>query len=114
MLDDAPGNAHSRVRPAIDRLNQVIRDLRSYNLDLKPRQLGDGRLIWGLNRLATEFRANTFAEMHLSGPEQELEALPHESAVAVSQTSQEALANAAGHSRAKMCNLHSGRPMSGC
>lgn len=100
-LDSAPGNAQERVRQAIDGLNQVIRDLRSYILDLKPRQLGDEGLIQGLKRLVTEFRANTFAEVHLSGSEDELESLPPESARALFHISQEVLANAAKHAKAK-------------
>ena len=42
-------------------LNQAIRDLRAYILDLGPRQMGSEGLMSGLNRLITEFRANTLA-----------------------------------------------------
>ena len=100
-IDDDPGAARERVQQAIDGLNHVIRDLRSYILDLRPRQLGNDGLMNGLRRLVTEFRANTFAEVHLSGPEKELVHLPQEHAMALFHIGQEALANAAKHAKAK-------------
>lgn len=100
-INEDPANAKERVQQAIDGLNHVIRDLRSYILDLKPRQLGNDGLISGLRRLVTEFRANTFAEVYLSGPAKELVHLPQEHALALFHICQEALANAAKHAKAK-------------
>jgi signal transduction histidine kinase len=100
-INEDPANAKERVQQAIDGLNHVIRDLRSYILDLRPRQLGNDGLISGLRRLVTEFRANTFAEVYLSGPEKELVHLPQEHALALFHICQEALANAAKHAKAK-------------
>jgi two-component system, NarL family, sensor histidine kinase DevS len=100
-INEDPANAKERVQQAIDGLNHVIRDLRSYILDLRPRQLGNDGLISGLRRLITEFRANTFAEVYLSGPEKELVHLPQEHALALFHICQEALANAAKHAKAK-------------
>ena len=45
---------------AIDGLNQAIRDIRAYILDLRPRQLGNEGLLNGIKRLIAEYRANTF------------------------------------------------------
>jgi len=100
-INEDPGNAKERVQRAIDDLNHVIRDLRSYILDLKPRQLGNDGLMNGLRRLVSEFRANTFAEVYLSGPEKELIHLPQGHALALFHICQEALANAAKHAKAK-------------
>jgi signal transduction histidine kinase len=100
-VSEDPSNAKERVQQAIDGLNRVIRDLRSYILDLRPRQLGNDGLISALRRLVTEFRANTFAEVYLSGPEKELVHLPQEHALALFHICQEALANAAKHAKAK-------------
>ncbi len=100
-INEDPGNAKERVQQAIDGLNHVIRDLRSYILDLRPRQLGNDGLISGLRRLVSEFRANTFAEVYLSGPEKELVHLPQGQALALFHICQEALANAAKHAKAK-------------
>jgi two-component system, NarL family, sensor histidine kinase DevS len=100
-INEEPANAKERVQQAIDSLNHVIQDLRSYILDLRPRQLGNDGLINGLRRLVTEFRANTFAEVHLSGSEKELIHLPQENALALFHICQEALANAAKHAKAK-------------
>ena len=46
-----PDDATKRVQHSIDGLNQAIRDLRSYILDLRPRQLGSDGLINGIKRL---------------------------------------------------------------
>ncbi|HET9589317.1 MAG TPA: GAF domain-containing protein [Anaerolineales bacterium] len=100
-IEEDPGNAKERVQQAIDSLNHVIRDLRSYILDLNPRQLGSEGLMSGLRRLVSEFRANTFAEAYLSGSEMDLAGLPQAHALALFHICQEALANAAKHAKAK-------------
>src|SRR5512143_444329 len=66
-FDDDPQDEKKRVIHSIESLNQAIRDLRGYILDLRPRQMGSEGLISGLNRLIAEFRANTLAKIHLSG-----------------------------------------------
>lgn len=59
-----------------------MRDLRSYILDLRPRQLGKDGLMNELRRLVSEFHANTFTEARLSGSEKELLELPQANALA--------------------------------
>jgi signal transduction histidine kinase len=103
-IEDDPDSAKERVKNAIDGLNQTIRDLRAYILDLRPRQLGNDGLISGLRRLVAEFHANTLAEVQLTGPEKELSYLPQTHSLALFHICQEALANAAKHARAK--NVH--------
>src|SRR5690606_11420267 len=44
-LNEDSVEAKQRIQGTIDGLNQVIRDLRSYILDLKPRQMGDDGLV---------------------------------------------------------------------
>ena len=68
-IDEDPARAKVQVKDAIGGLNQAIRDIRAYILDLRPRQLGNEGLLAGLRRLATEYRANTFSEIELTGPE---------------------------------------------
>jgi len=93
--------AHQRIQHAIDGLNQAIRDIRSYILDLRPRQLGNEGLISGVKRLLAEYRANTFSEVNFTEPESDLKELPHTHAMALFHICQEALANAAKHAKAK-------------
>ncbi len=49
-------------------MNNTIRDIRTYILDLRPRQFHDENLMQGLTRLVNEFRANTLVEITLQGP----------------------------------------------
>jgi two-component system sensor histidine kinase DevS len=100
-IEEDPLEAKERVQNAITGLNQAIRDIRTYILDLRPRQLGNDGLMNGLKRLVTEYRANTFSEVQLTGPESDLKDLPHSHSIALFHICQEALANAAKHAKAK-------------
>ncbi|MBK9928178.1 MAG: GAF domain-containing sensor histidine kinase [Anaerolineales bacterium] len=104
-IQDDPNDANKRVKHAIDGLNQAIRDLRSYILDLRPRQLGNDGLINGIKRLIAEYRANTFAEVHLTEPESDLKELSQSHSLALFHICQESLANAAKHAKAKKVQI---------
>jgi signal transduction histidine kinase len=99
-LDD-PHAAKERIQHAITGLNQAIRDIRTYILDLRPRQLGNEGLMSGIKRLIAEYRANTFSEVKLTEPDSDLKELPHSHSTALFHVCQEALANAAKHAKAK-------------
>ena len=105
-IDEEPALAKSQIKEAIGGLNQAIRDIRAYILDLRPRQLGNDGLLGGLKRLATEYRANTFSEIELTGPESTLEHLPPVSALVLFHICQEALGNAAKHASAEHVRVH--------
>ena len=104
-IEEDPTDAKTRIERSIEGLNQAIRDLRSYILDLRPRQMGNDGLMSGLKRLATEFRANTLTEVVLTGPENDLLDLPPSQSLALFHICQEALANAAKHARAKKVEI---------
>jgi two-component system, NarL family, sensor histidine kinase DevS len=104
-FDDEPEDAKTRVRHSIDSLNQAIRDLRGYILDLRPRQMGNEGLMSGLNRLINEFRANTLANVQLSGTENEVKDLPQSHSMVLFHIGQEALANVAKHAKAKQVDV---------
>jgi len=104
-FEEDPLDAKTRVQRSIESLNQAIRDLRGYILDLRPRQMGDEGLMSGLNRLITEFRANTLATVQMSGNENELNALPHSHSMVLFHIAQEALANVAKHAKAKQVDI---------
>ncbi len=93
--------AKERIQHAIDGLNQAIRDIRSYILDLRPRQLGSEGLLNGIKRLIAEYRANTFSEVHFTGPDSDLKDLPQTQSLTLFHICQESLANAAKHAKAK-------------
>ncbi|MEK6753790.1 MAG: GAF domain-containing sensor histidine kinase [Chloroflexota bacterium] len=100
-LGEDPETAKERINHAIDGLNQAIRDIRAYILDLRPRQLGSEGLLNGIKRLITEYRANTFSEVRFTGPDSDLKDLPHTQSLTLFHICQEALANAAKHAKAK-------------
>jgi len=104
-IEDDPTDAKLRIGRSIEGLDQAIRDLRAYILDLRPRQMGNDGLMSGLKRLATEFRANSLTEVVLIGPEIDLIDLPPSQSLALFHICQEALANAAKHAKAKKVEI---------
>lgn len=98
--------AKVRIKESIDGLNQAIRDIRAYILDLRPRQMGNDGLMSGLKRLAAEYRANTFSEVTLKGPEKGLENVSQVNALALFHICQESLGNAAKHAGAKRVDIN--------
>lgn len=85
---------------AINGLNDTIRDIRNFILDLRPHRF-QGNLRAGLARLLREFQANTMVAVTFDANEDELVDLRTPLARAVFFTTQEALANVARHARAK-------------
>ncbi|MCL5611472.1 MAG: GAF domain-containing protein [Chloroflexi bacterium] len=104
-LDEDRNLAKTRIKQSIEGLNQAIRDIRTYILDLRPRQLGNDGLMNGLKRLTIEYRANTFAEVSLKGPQKGLEDLLQARSLALFHICQESLANAAKHAGAKRVDI---------
>ena len=105
-LNEDPEQAHAKIEQSIAGLNSTIRDIRSYILDLRPRQFRGEDLMEGLHRLAEEFRANTLAEVSLNGPEDGRVTLPTSHATALFHICQEALANVAKHAHATHTAIH--------
>ena len=101
LLKEDPAKATSRIEQAIADLNNTIRDIRAYILDLRPRQLKDENLMQGINRLVQEFRANTLVDVTLNGPIDGVANLPNAQAIALFHICQEALANIAKHAKAR-------------
>ncbi len=106
LIDEDPNKAREGVRLAIDGLNQAIRDLRTYILDLRPRQLGEENLLVGIRRLLTEYRINTLSEAMLIGKESEVANLSKEQGLVFFHLCQEALANTAKHAKAKRVSIN--------
>jgi signal transduction histidine kinase len=105
-VEQDPAAAKVRIQDAIGGLNQAIRDMRAYILDLRPRQMGNDGLMAGLRRLASEYRANTFSEISLKGSDGALEQIPQVNALVLFHICQEALANAAKHAAAKHVDVN--------
>lgn len=106
-VEEDPDLTRDKISQSIDGLNESIRDLRAYILDLNPRQLqNEETLKQGLQRLLAEFRANTLAEANLVASEDGWVEIPREHALAMFHICQEALANVAKHARARKAEVH--------
>lgn len=91
------------LNTAIEGLNDAIRDIRNFILDLRPRRFA-GDVLQGLAQLVREFQANTMVPVLIHVPER-LESLPMPLGRAIFLTTQEALANIARHARAGEVNV---------
>jgi signal transduction histidine kinase len=89
---------------AVDGLNDAIRDIRNFIMDLRPHRFS-GDLKQAVGRLVREFQANTMTPVSLTWPAEELATLPLPAARTFFLTTQEALANIARHARATQVNI---------
>ena len=105
-LDDDPIQTRAKIEQSIEALNSAIRDIRSYILDLRPRQFHGDDLKQGLQRLVDEFEANSGTRATLNGPENGLVDFPALNATALFHICQESLANIAKHARARHAIIH--------
>jgi PAS domain S-box-containing protein len=106
-VNTSPPDAITGINRAIDQLNDTIRDLRGYILDLRPARYG-GDLRASIESLIAEFRANSLVEVTPDLSEN-LEGLSEQQEAAVFHVVQEALNNALKHSRATVLSLRLAR-----
>ncbi|TNF88747.1 MAG: GAF domain-containing sensor histidine kinase [Gammaproteobacteria bacterium] len=99
LLPDEPDEASAALEQLIDSLNDVIRDIRNFILDLRPQRFS-GDLNQALARLVREFQANAMVPVTFSADSQKMTAWPLPVARTIFLTTQEALANVARHARA--------------
>lgn len=105
MTDD-PELVQQKIEEAIENLNKTIRDIRTYILDLRPRQFIGNDLKQGLQRLVDEFQANSGTKASLICMQNNLVDFPADNATALFHICQEALANIAKHAEASHINIH--------
>ena len=65
LMRESAEKAGTRLEQAIDGLNAIIRDIRSYILDLQPSRISTDNLVEALTRLVREFKANTLVDADL-------------------------------------------------
>jgi signal transduction histidine kinase len=104
-IAEEPQEAASRVHQVILALNDVIRDIRNYILDLRPQRFQGRDLLRGLEELARDFRANTFLNVNLTADAVEPDLLSPEQTVEILHVAQEALSNVRKHARASQVEL---------
>jgi len=105
-VESNPHKTVLKLEQAIEDLNSTIRDIRTYIMDLRPRQFRGENLNDSLQRLVDETRANTHLQVILSGPQDGELILPTAIATALFHICQEALANVAKHAQAHQANIH--------
>jgi signal transduction histidine kinase len=106
LLKENPLDTEDRLQKAIDDLNRTIRDIRSYILDLRPREYKGESLVEGVQRLIAEFRQNAKVEVVLAGVKSDhLADLPQAHAMVLFHICQEALANVAKHAKARKVTI---------
>ena len=104
ILDEKPDEARELLDKSIAGLNDAIRDIRNFILDLRPRRF-EGDLTEGIARLVREFQANTMVEVGVTLPEELSDLAPPSVSQTVFLTAQEALANIARHAHVSSVSL---------
>ena len=99
VIAHQPGKADKLLDRAIEGLNDTIRDIRNFILDLRPQRFR-GDVDVGISRLVREFQANAMVSVKLDVEQEAVASLPTPIARAIFLTTQEALANIARHARA--------------
>lgn len=99
LLPDEPEEANYTILHSIAGLNDAIRDIRNFILDLRPQRFS-GDLNQALARLVREFQANAMVPVTFSANRATLSAMPLPIARTIFITTQETLANIARHARA--------------
>lgn len=103
-MTDNPAEADHLLEVSIQGLNDTIRDIRNFILDLRPHRF-QGNLNEGVARLVREFQANTMVNVQLEIPKNVTEGVSPTVARTIFLTTQEALANVARHARAKEVHI---------
>ncbi|HXF52058.1 MAG TPA: GAF domain-containing sensor histidine kinase, partial [Dehalococcoidia bacterium] len=100
LVSEDPEFVAKRLDKAINDMNQVIKDIRSYIFHLRPAAFTSNDLRQALEDLAREVRVNSLIEVEVSVDGVEPDALPEPVAENLFHIAQEALANVAKHSGA--------------
>lgn len=98
-LVDTPQEADALLSQVLEGLNDTIRDIRNFILDLRPHRFR-GDLHEGLSRLVREFQANAMVPVTLEAEAADMATVPTAVARSLFLTTQEALANIARHANA--------------
>ncbi len=109
LKEENPDETLQHTTSAIKGLDNIIRDIRSYIMDLQPARIQDDPLGIALERLVRELRANTLVQVTLEVDGDVDDGLADNCRLALFHITQEALANVAKHARASTVNVRLGR-----
>ncbi len=120
MLDDAKYRLEageqevgSVIAQSIAGLNDVIRDIRNYILDLRPQRFEGRHLPEGLMELVREVRAHSFLNVDLQIDAQDWTRFPAEQTIEILHIAREALTNIRKHARASQVEINLTRQPTG-
>ncbi|MEX0786221.1 MAG: GAF domain-containing sensor histidine kinase [Dehalococcoidia bacterium] len=99
-LKEAPAEVGPQLQRAIDHLNQTIRDIRNYILDLRPTVLAGTDLAGAVGGLLQELKANSLIEVQLDEEPGACRNLTEEQTNALFHLAQESLTNVRKHAGA--------------
>lgn len=98
VVREAPEEVTRKIEQAVDDLNDVIKDIRSYIFDLRPDPAGAKGLVGALEEVVKVFRVNSLLAGKLVA--EKVDGLAQEEIVQLVHIAQEALANVMKHARA--------------
>lgn len=107
-IDTAPEQTRDVIGAAINGLNEVISDIRSYIQHLRPQRFKGRSIKQGLEALAQELRTDTLLAVELQVDEQAATVCTARQADEFLHIAQEALANVRKHATAGAAKLHFG------
>jgi signal transduction histidine kinase len=99
-IDTSTDETHALIRQGLRGLNEVIRDIRNYILDLRPQRFEGRDLRQGLEELARDLRAKTLITIDVEKGDEGGRGLSAEDTVELLHIAQEAMTNTAKHARA--------------
>jgi len=104
-VDDAPDEVKASLDGAMNALNDVIGDIRSYIFDLRPRVSVVADLPEAIRHLVDDLRINTLIQTSLEIDGELGDVITQDQALALFHITQEALNNVARHSQAKSASV---------
>ena len=104
-VDEAPDEVKASLEGAMNALNDVIGDIRSYIFDLRPRVSVVADLPEAIRHLVDDLRINTLIQTSLEIDGELSDAITQDQALALFHITQEALNNVAKHSQAKSASV---------
>ena len=112
LLDRDPDRARTRIDEAIAELDNVVRDVRSYIFELRPKLVEEKGLATAIHELARDYEVNTLARTVVDLSEGGCSAIRTDQQTHVIQIAREVLSNIARHAQASevriICTRQSG------
>ena len=99
-IEESPAESREIVERAIETLNNIIKDIRSYIMDLRPRVSIVADLPDAIRQLVEDVRVNTLVEVEFTVQGSVKGLINQTEAIALFHIAQEALSNVIKHSRA--------------